>query len=39
MLFVRNVLDRDNFFPSTAGTRAGIPDLPRTLSAEVQFEF
>ncbi len=39
MLFVRNVLDRDNFFPSTAGTRAGIPDLPRTLSAEVQFDF
>jgi iron complex outermembrane receptor protein len=39
MLFVRNVLDRDNFFPSTAGTRGGIPDLPRTLSAEVQFDF
>jgi iron complex outermembrane receptor protein len=39
MLFVRNVLDRDNFLPSTAGTRAGVPDLPRTLSAEVQFEF
>jgi outer membrane receptor for ferrienterochelin and colicin len=39
MLFVRNVLDRDNYFPSTAGTRGGIPDLPRTLSAEVQFDF
>jgi outer membrane cobalamin receptor len=39
MLFVRNALDRDNYFPSTAGTRAGIPDLPRTLSAEVRFDF
>ena len=39
MLFVRNVLDRDNFFPSGAGSRAGIPDLPRTLSAEVRFDF
>jgi iron complex outermembrane receptor protein len=39
MLFVRNVQGRDNFLPSTAGTRAGIPDLPRTLSAEVQLAF
>jgi iron complex outermembrane receptor protein len=39
MLFVRNVLDRDNVFPSTAGTRSGIPDLPRTLSVEAQFDF
>jgi iron complex outermembrane receptor protein len=38
-LFVRNLLDRDNFFASTAGTRGGIPDLPRTLSAEVQLDF
>jgi outer membrane receptor for ferrienterochelin and colicin len=37
MLFVRNVFDRDNFYPSSAGSRGGIPDLPRTLSAEVRF--
>jgi outer membrane cobalamin receptor len=39
LLSIRNVLDRDNFFPSTAGSRGGIPDLPRTVSAEVQFGF
>jgi iron complex outermembrane receptor protein len=37
MLFVRNVFDRDNFYPSSAGSRGGIPDLPRTFSAEVRF--
>jgi hypothetical protein len=37
MLFVRNLFDRDNFYPSSGGARGGIPDLARTLSAEVRF--
>ena len=39
MVFVRNLLDRDNFYPSAAGSRGGIPDLPRTLSAEARLAF
>ena len=39
MLFVRNLFDRENFHPSSGGSRGGIPDLPRTLSAEVRLAF
>jgi iron complex outermembrane receptor protein len=39
MFFARNLFDRDNFFPSSAGSRGGIPDETRTISAEVRFAF
>jgi iron complex outermembrane receptor protein len=39
MLFVRNLSDRDNFLPSGAGSRGGIPDESRTFGAEARFTF
>jgi iron complex outermembrane receptor protein len=38
-LFVRNVFDRENVLPSGAGSRGGIPDEPRTFSAQVRYIF
>jgi iron complex outermembrane receptor protein len=38
-LLARNLFDRDNFHPSTAGSRGGIPDESRTLSAQIRFVF
>ena len=37
--FVRNLFDRANYLPSSAGSRGGIPDYGRILSAEVAFRF
>ena len=39
MFSARNLFDRENYFPSGAGSRGGIPDESRTLSAEVRFVF
>jgi outer membrane receptor for ferrienterochelin and colicin len=37
MVTARNLFDRDNFYPSSSGSRGGIPDYPRMLSVEIRF--
>jgi outer membrane cobalamin receptor len=36
---VRNLLDRDNVYPTTSGSRGGIPDYPRTLDLGIRFVY